>query len=117
MFYDIFKQLAHGKGISVQKAANAIGFSNSIATKWKKTSAVPDGVTLRKIADYFDVTVDYLLGRETQKATQNIELNDFQVALYDATADLNDPEIQAELIKHAQRLAEYAKLKGDKGNG
>lgn len=46
-----------------------MGFSNSITTKWKKTGATPDGITLAKIAEYFGITVDELLGKEKQPTT------------------------------------------------
>lgn len=43
-----------------------MGLSNSIATKWKKTGATPNGETLNIIAEYFGVSIDYLLGAETK---------------------------------------------------
>lgn len=67
MFYDRFKQLCEEKGISCNKAALDIGLSNATQTKWKKTGATPRGDTLDKIAAYFDVSTDYLLGKEEQK--------------------------------------------------
>lgn len=67
MFFDIFFELCKKKGISCKKAAEDIGLSNSITTKWKKTGATPGGDTLNRIADYFDVSVDYLLGNEKEK--------------------------------------------------
>lgn len=39
-----------------------MGLSNSLAIKWRKTGATPDGKTLAKIAEYFSISVDYLLG-------------------------------------------------------
>lgn len=68
MFFDIFYALCNKKGVSCKKAAEEIGLSNSIATKWKKTGATPGGETLQRIADYFGVSTDYLLGKETEKA-------------------------------------------------
>ena len=68
MFFDIFYALCIKKGVSCKKATEEIGLSNSIATKWKKTGATPGGETLQKIADYFGVTIDYLLSKETEKA-------------------------------------------------
>ena len=66
MFYDRFKTLCENKKTSPTRAAIDMGFSNSITTKWKKTGATPDGVTLAKIAEYFGITVDELLGKEKQ---------------------------------------------------
>lgn len=63
MFFDIFYELCQKEGISCKKAAEAIGLSNSITTKWKKTGATPSGETLEKVAKYFGVSTDYLLGK------------------------------------------------------
>lgn len=68
MFYDRFKQLCEQKGVTCNKAALEIGLSNATPTKWKKTGATPVGETLDKIAAYFNVSTDYLLGKETKKA-------------------------------------------------
>ena len=66
MFFDIFYDLCKKKGISCKKAAEDIGLSNSITTKWKKTGATPGGDTLQRIAEYFGVSIDYLLGKEAK---------------------------------------------------
>lgn len=63
MFFDIFYELCQQKGVSCKKAAEEIGLSNSITTKWKKTGATPSGETLDKVAAYFGVTTDFLLGK------------------------------------------------------
>ena len=67
MFYDAFKLLCEKKGVSPKRAVTEMGLSNSLATKWKNTGAIPKGETLAKIADYFGVSVEYLLGTETKK--------------------------------------------------
>lgn len=79
MFYDVFSKLCAKKGISCKRAAVEIGLSNSIAAKWKRTGATPNGETLNKIAAYFDVSVGYLLGEETEKPLVNgdEELTDY----------------------------------------
>lgn len=65
MFFDIFYDLCKKKGVSCKRAAEDIGLSNSITTKWKKTGATPAGETLSRIAKYFDVSIYYLLGEES----------------------------------------------------
>ena len=69
MFFDIFTDLCKEKGVSRTKAAEEIGLSNSITTKWKKTGATPGGDTLEKVAAYFGVTIDHLLGKEEKENT------------------------------------------------
>lgn len=67
MFYDLFNELCKEKGVSVTKATVDIGLSRTIGTKWKNTGATPQGDTLNKIASYFGVSTDYLLGKQDQK--------------------------------------------------
>lgn len=62
MFLSIFGALCERKGVSRSAAARACGLSNSTTTKWKKTQAIPESATLVKLAEYFGVSVDYLLG-------------------------------------------------------
>lgn len=62
MFFDTFKALCDKKGVSCKRAVTDMGLSNSLATKWKKTGATPQGETLNKVATYFGVSVDSLLG-------------------------------------------------------
>ena len=64
MFYDKFKKLCDVRGVSCNKAATEIGLSNATPTAWKKRGLTPKGDTLLKIADYFDVPVDFLLEAE-----------------------------------------------------
>lgn len=68
MFYDRFKQLCDDRGVSCNKAALEIGLSNATPTKWRKTGATPNSETLQKIAGYFGVTIQFLLGQEKEKA-------------------------------------------------
>lgn len=59
--FDRIKSLADKQGISVSKVALDLGFSENLFYQWKKSS--PKSDRLEKVADYFNVSVDYLLGR------------------------------------------------------
>lgn len=63
MFYDIFEQLCASKNIKPNTATKALGLSSATATNWKTSGRIPNGETLARIADYFNCSVDYLLGR------------------------------------------------------
>lgn len=65
MIYDTFKLLCKKKGVSMSNACVEMGFSRSMAYKWKSTSTNPSADVLSKMADYFGVTVDYILGGTT----------------------------------------------------
>lgn len=75
MFYDTFLQLCDEKGVKPTPAALAMGFSKATATKWKNGS-VPSSETLQIVADYFGVSVDYLLNGETKKSPDLTAEND-----------------------------------------
>ena len=56
-----------------QTVADAIGVTRQAVGYYLKGSAQPDIVTLEKIADYFEVSTDYLLGRtDVQSPDENI---------------------------------------------
>ncbi len=61
MFYKIVERLCMSKGISITKLSEELGLSSSVVTGWKN-GAAPRKSTLKKIADYFGVSPDYLLG-------------------------------------------------------
>lgn len=66
MFYDTFSALCVQNGVSPNKACIDCAISRTSVAKWKK-GATPNGATVSKIADYFGVTTDYLLGNEQKE--------------------------------------------------
>lgn len=71
MFYDLFIKLCRENNVAPTRAALDTGLSKSAPTKWKKTGATPNGETLNKLADYFGVTTDYLLGNNDLKSIKH----------------------------------------------
>ncbi len=63
MFYDTFKELCKNRKVSPSRACIEMNLSRSLAAKWKNTKATPSAEVLSKIAEYFGVTVDCLIGR------------------------------------------------------
>lgn len=61
MFWKIFYSLCQNRGISPNALAKELSISSGAVTAWKN-GRVPHHNTLLKIATYFNVTVDYLLG-------------------------------------------------------
>lgn len=62
----ILKQLRNdyknGKKISQKKLAETLGVSRSAVAMWEAGLSEPDNETLIKLANFFNVTTDYLLG-------------------------------------------------------
>lgn len=63
MFYEKLVSICAERGTNPTALCDALGLAQSAATRWKQGS-VPRDTTLRKIADYFGVSTDYLLGKE-----------------------------------------------------
>ena len=63
MFKKIFIDLCNSKGESPTAVCKALGLSAATFSCWTDDS-VPRRATLQRMADYFGVTVDYLLGKE-----------------------------------------------------
>ena len=66
--YEVFRQLCQQKGVTTYQVAKATGISQSTFSTWKKRNNILSGEVAKKIADYFGVTVDYLM---TGEATAN----------------------------------------------
>ena len=61
MFWDIFFNLCKNNGTTPTRIVKALGISQGSVTQWKN-GKVPLHGTLLKIAEHFNVSVDYLLG-------------------------------------------------------
>ena len=64
MFWDIFYALCINNGTKPNPVGKQLGIGSSTITQWKQ-GTLPSSDNLLKIADYFHVTTDYLLGKET----------------------------------------------------
>ena len=62
--YSIFEKLLEENGVTAYKVAKATGITTSTLTSWKQGKYVPKPDKLQKIADYFGVSLAYLLGQE-----------------------------------------------------
>lgn len=57
------------KNLTGEQLANAIGVKKTTISTWENGKAFPEIGTLIKLANYFDVSIDYILGRNN--ATSN----------------------------------------------
>lgn len=63
MFKDRLKELRYKKELSQRELASILNMSPSTIAMYETGQREPDAETLKKIADFFGVTIDYLLGR------------------------------------------------------
>lgn len=69
-FYETIKEICNRKkNITLTEMVKALELSTSMPTNWKR-GIIPNGETLIKLADYLDVSIDYLLGRDAPNASK-----------------------------------------------
>ena len=66
MFGQNLKKLRTSKNLSQSKLSKILGISSSTIGMYEQGRRFPDQTILTKIADFFDVSTDYLLGRNPQ---------------------------------------------------
>ena len=68
-FSKIFKELRTTSGITQQELANKLGVSRSAIGMYENGEREPDFDTLELIADFFNVDLNYLLGKTKYTTT------------------------------------------------
>lgn len=108
MFWKIFLSLCVSKNISPNAVAKDLGIASGAVTKWKNGS-VPHHTTLLKIAEYFGVTVEYLLGETDIKTLPQLPQGAYHggtdIKEKPASIDADD-ELTAEFIELIESLSE-----------
>lgn len=63
MFYERFEKLCKEREVTPAQVRKQLDISQSTMASWKSRDLTPNAVTLVQLADYFEITVDALLGR------------------------------------------------------
>lgn len=124
--YEIFLKLLKAKGCSAYQVSKATGIAQSTLSDWKSGKSVPKADKMQKIADFFNVSVDYLmtgeekegdryyLNDETAQVAQEIFENKELRALFDVQRDMEPEDLKA---LHQMALALKRKERGDDDTG
>jgi len=83
------------KGITKNKLLSDLKINHNAFAKWSNPECMPNGTTVVKIADYFEVTTDYLLGRtDKQREIGGITVPLERMSFYNMISQLNDQQFQ-----------------------
>lgn len=88
------KKLRDDNKISQDRLSKSLGVSRSTIAMWETNGSQPDNDMLQRLADFFNVSVDYILGRTDEPFSVNQQLSGLDFALYGETKDLTDEEKQ-----------------------
>lgn len=121
--YEVFEQLLQKFGVTTADVCKATGIGQSTMSNWKSRRNMISGKNAQLIADYFNVSVDYLMTGEDKDSDKKYYLNDETAAmaqsifenkelrmLFDAARDAEPEDLQA---VHSMLLALKRKERGD----
>lgn len=82
-FSEVFKSLRKRKDLTQEQMADILSVSPQAISRWETASTYPDITILPAIANFFETTIDELLGTNEDKVTNRINsyMNRFQEAI------------------------------------
>ena len=121
--YSIFEELLQKHGVSTYKVSMETGIAQSIFSSWKRGISKPKQDKMQKIADYFNVSVNYLMtgkekeggetyyiNEETKEIAQKVFENKNLRMLMDSAQDATPEDIET---VHSMLLALKRKERGN----
>lgn len=99
--YSVYAKLRDLKGLSDYAVAKEIGIGRSTLSDWKTGKHIPNRDNLKKIADFFDVSLEYLM---TGKIPS---LKDFQSSPEDERTKIFIEKFQKLNPHHQEALIAY----------
>lgn len=121
MFKEMLRYLRNRENLSQSELADRLGVSKSTISMYEVGKREPDFETLETIADFFNVDINFLLGKggsenstyyihdETAKVAQEIFENKELRALFDVQKDMTPDDLKA---LHNMALALKRKERG-----
>ena len=74
--YEIFELLCNKNNVTPYRVCKETGFTTENISNWKAGTYVPKQDKLQKIADYFNVSLEYLMTGEEKEGGERYYLND-----------------------------------------
>lgn len=97
------KQLCDSHGETLASLERKMDFGNGTIRRWD--NATPSGDKLAKVADFFHVSVDYLLGRDTNEENDS-NVPDENFTILSRNAKKLSPEKRKQLLDMAKVMFE-----------
>lgn len=92
--YEIYQKLLDMNGVKSADVARATGISNMTFSDWKKGKSTPKMDKIEKIAKYFGVTTDYMMGKKLEVPSLSMADEHFElIKLYSSLSEANQKAI------------------------
>lgn len=100
MIMNQIKLLRKAKKITQKQLGDVLGVAESTISMYESGNRQPDVDTMRKIADYFNVTIDYLIGGENISSSDKDELDEKIIKIFGSLSEAD----QAQILDYARYL-------------
>ncbi|MFR3686468.1 MAG: helix-turn-helix domain-containing protein [Enterococcus sp.] len=99
--YEVFEQLLQKYNVTSYKVSKETGVTQTALSNWKSGRSTPTTKTLQKIADYFGVTIDYLMTGEEKEDSGKYYLNEDTAEIAQAVFENKDLRVLFDAAKDA----------------
>ena len=72
-FSENISRLRHERKITQEQLADFVGVTKASVSKWENGQSIPDVMMLPSLANFFDITIDELLGYEPQLSNEQMK--------------------------------------------
>ena len=122
--YEIFEKLLRERGVTAYKVAKDTGIGTATLSNWKNGKYTPKQDKMQKLADYFGVTIDYLMtGKDSASEETPIDIDHAQneperklLVLCRQAHDVSEEEREDIINLFENTIDLYLKAKGIKGD-
>lgn len=106
VLYQRIVELCAERGITINKLENDLGMGNSVIRKWQQST--PSADKIAKVATYFNVSVDYLLGRTDVRTPASELLGDEYIIALQRGKERMTPQDQTKSLEMIKLAFGYA---------
>lgn len=104
-FYVKVEECCKQKGIKVSTMLTALGMSTSFGSNWKSGKVIPSAAIVKNIAEYLEVSTDYLLSHGAD--VQHRDLSENETTMLTLFEQLGD----GDQLRFIGRLEEFVTLR------
>jgi transcriptional regulator with XRE-family HTH domain len=101
--------LMKSRKVTAKEVSTETGIAQSSFTDWKNGRSKPGADALKKIADYFDVSTDYLLGRVEDPRLTIVDIPERFKKKYDK-ADIEVLRVAKEAVEEGLTAADFRNI-------
>ncbi len=111
MLGDRIKELRNQMNIFQQDLAKALNVSKSTVAMWETNKREPNSEMLISLAEFFNCSVDYLIGRDTARINDDVldQVNELDLDALSYYGNILEAQKEDDLIKKYRTLDEYGK--------